>query len=51
MNWELWRIVSSDHFTVSLVEIQTKWSLDDLLDAHITLDLLEDAEQKRQPRR
>jgi len=39
---------------VSLIEIETQWSLDDLLDAHIALDLWESlaraqAEQHRQP--
>ena len=41
INWEVWRIVSSERYSASLVEVETLWSLDDLLDAHMVLDLLE----------
>lgn len=42
--------MSSEHFQVSLVEIQTQWSLEDLVDAHLTLDMLEEGQAKGQPR-
>lgn len=39
-------MVSSDHFTVGLREVQEDWSMVDLLDAHTTLDLLDEAQAK-----
>lgn len=46
MQWEIWRIVSSRHFNASLEEVENRWSVTDLLDAHVTLDLLEEMEVK-----
>ncbi len=47
LDWEVWRILSSDRFTVSKRELEEEWTLTEWLDAHLTLDLLEDLEAKR----
>lgn len=44
MDWFFWRIVTSDKIRVGLVEIETQWTIDDVLDAHLVLDALESAE-------
>lgn len=36
--------MSSERFSVSLVEVETQWSLDDLWAAHAVLDALEHAD-------
>lgn len=47
MDWEVWRIVSSERFSVSNPnEILTQWSMEDLLDAHLVLGLYEELERK-----
>lgn len=46
----MWRVVSSGRFGASLVEVQTEWSLTDVLDACDVLDLLDDLELKRNRR-
>ena len=46
LDWEVWRIVASPRMGATLKEIREDWSLLDLLDAHITLDLLDDAEAR-----
>jgi hypothetical protein len=38
--------VSSPRFTVSLTELQTTWSMEDVWDANIILDCLDEAEEK-----
>ena len=43
--------MSSERFSVSLVEVETQWSLDDLMDAHDVLDALERAEAEAAKRR
>lgn len=45
MDWEVWRVVSSPRFTVSLREIEQEWSLEDLWDANRVLDAFEKAER------
>jgi hypothetical protein len=32
-------VLSSPHLTVSLAELEDRWSLDDLMDAHEALDV------------
>jgi hypothetical protein len=32
------RIVTSKHYRASLIEVQTRWSIDDAADAHQALD-------------
>jgi len=41
IDWWVWRPVVSPHLHVSLVEVTTQWTLSDLLDAHIMLNLLD----------
>lgn len=43
----MWRIASSPRFGASLSELETQWTLLDFLDAHQTLDLMEELEAKR----
>lgn len=40
--WDVWRIVASEGFSASLVEIEGSWSLEDVWDANIYLDIIED---------
>lgn len=44
MDWELWRIVGSLHFTATLQEISSHWTLDDVAEAHRYLDLMDQLE-------
>ena len=39
VDWDIHRIATSRHYSTSLVEIQTEWSLDDLYEAHDVLDM------------
>ena len=50
--WLIQRIVVSKHHNASLIEIQTQWSLDDVMDAWEVIDMLEEleAEAARDPR-
>lgn len=41
---EVWRLCLSPRLCVSLIEIQTKWTLADFVSAHIALDVAEDVE-------
>jgi len=41
IEWETWRIVASERFAVSLVEVETQWTLKDVAQAHDILDLLQ----------
>ena len=34
----IWRVVTSDRIRASLIEVQTEWSVDDLLDAVFVLN-------------
>jgi len=48
----VWRVVASPRMSVTLTEIHTSWTLADLWDANVYLDVLEDAEflaSKRKP--
>ena len=45
--WYYWRVMISGRFPVTLTEIQNAWTIDDLLDAHLMLNALEDAEAER----
>jgi hypothetical protein len=38
--------VTSERIRVSLFEIETHWSIDDLQDAHLLLDAFDDAQRK-----
>ena len=39
-------MVSSEHFTVTLHEVENTWSMSDLYKAHAVLDMLEEAQRK-----
>lgn len=43
-DWYVWRLLASKRLTVSLLELETFWSLDDAADAHEILDAIELAE-------
>jgi hypothetical protein len=48
--WHAHRIATSRHYHASLVEVQTQWSIDDVVDAHEALDYfasLENLELKK----
>jgi len=38
VDWWVHRIAASERYSSGLIEIQTQWSLDDLLDAWLVLD-------------
>jgi hypothetical protein len=40
----LWRLVLSPRIASSLIEIQTLWTLADVMEAHVALDAAEDIE-------
>ena len=42
VDWLLWRLVLSDKISASLAEIETEWTICDVLDAHEALDVVED---------
>ena len=47
LDWEIWRIISSPRFSVpSPATILTEWSMEDLVDAHLVLDLFDLLEEK-----
>ena len=47
IDWDIHRIAISERYKSSLIEIETLWSLDDLLDAHDILDVIERAEAEQ----
>jgi hypothetical protein len=51
--WRIYRIAMSKHFNVSPIEIEERWSIDDVDDAHDALDYVEYLEwqQLREMRR
>jgi hypothetical protein len=51
LDWQIWRIAAADRFSASLNEIEERWSLSDVLDAHEVLDMYEDLEAKARRQR
>lgn len=45
LEWDVWRVASSGKYG-TLAEIERDWSLVDLVNAHDTMDLLEEAQAK-----
>lgn len=43
VDWEVWRVVTSDRIQVGLNELLERWSLEDVWDAHAVLDAVETA--------
>jgi hypothetical protein len=42
----VWRLVASPRLSASLVEIEERWSMTDVLDAHEVLDLYDELDAK-----
>ena len=42
----MWRLVASERLSASLVEIEERWTMIDVMDAHDVLDLYEMLEAK-----
>ena len=40
----LWRLVLSPRISSGLIEIQTLWTMADVMEAHVALDVAEDVE-------
>jgi hypothetical protein len=40
-DWFVWRLVLSEHFNASKVEIESKWTLAETMQAHLFLDRIE----------
>lgn len=43
-DWEVWRLVGAGCMAVGLVDLEEKWSIDDVASAHTFLDIQEDLE-------
>jgi len=41
VDFTVWRIVASQHMTASLTEIRNEWSMGDIVDAHLVMDMLD----------
>lgn len=48
--WDLWRVVLAERMSVTLIEIETEWTLADLERANLALDISEDAETLATPK-
>lgn len=46
MDWYIWRVLTAEKLTVSMADLHTTWSLEDLADAHDVLDLLDELADK-----
>jgi hypothetical protein len=46
VDWWFWRLLASERLTVSLAELEERWSMTDVLDAHEVLDMYDDLEAK-----
>ena len=44
MDWALWRLLLSDRLSVSKEEIEERWTMADVWDAHFALDAVDDVE-------
>lgn len=44
MNWETWRVVTSGKFNATLAEVEDRWTILDLFEAHCILDAFDAAE-------
>ena len=47
IDWYVWRIVNAEPKIATLQEIETHWSICDLSDAHLVLDVREDLDRIR----
>jgi hypothetical protein len=46
LNWFVWRVATHERSRASLIEIQTEWSLADLVDAHMALDVHDELQRR-----
>ena len=46
LNWFVWRVATHERTRASLIEIQTQWSLGDLIDAHLALDVHDELQRR-----
>ncbi|MCB0912465.1 MAG: hypothetical protein KDB60_12695 [Propionibacteriaceae bacterium] len=44
LEWDVWRVVTSERINVDLVTLQTQWTMLDVLNANVALDVHEDLE-------
>lgn len=49
--WFKWRIVTHESLRVGLYEIENRWCLDDVVDAHDVLDEIDDAHRRAAAKR
>ncbi len=45
VDWLIWRIVTHERIPDGLVELRDRWTLGDLLTAHLALDAIEEIEE------
>lgn len=50
LDWYRWRLLSSPFLTVTMHELETHWTIDDVADAHDALDVREELESKLRSR-
>lgn len=46
LDWFLWRVLTHERNRSTLAEIETHWSLSDLLDAHLALDVHDELDHR-----
>lgn len=51
IDWFVWRIVTSEKFSVQPWQVEREWTLDEVLDAHEALDLYHDLDVEAANRR
>jgi hypothetical protein len=46
LDWFVWRIVTHERRPATLQEIETHWSLEDIVTAHLALDVIDELARK-----
>lgn len=46
IDWAIWRVATHERNRASLAEIQELWSLEDLIEAHLALDVHDELARK-----
>lgn len=49
-SWDMWRVLSSERYNVTLAELEQHWTMADVEHANLVLDVLEDAETLARPK-
>lgn len=49
-SWDMWRVLASERYNVTKIEIEQHWTMADVEHANLVLDVLEDAEILARPK-